>query len=247
MIEVRSPEEIENIRRAGKIVHDALAALSKNAKPGMTTLELDAIAESVITGGKARPAFKGYRGYPRSICTSVNNSVVHEIPSKERVLEDGDIVSFDVGAEWQGYYADAAVTVGVGTVSESAIKLMEVTRAALKLGIEQACEGKRISDISHAVQTHVEANGFSVVRYFVGHGIGRQLHEEPEIPNFGRPNQGVRLKSGMVLAIEPMVNEGGHDITILDDGWTAVTRDGCLSAHFEDTVVVTKNSAEILT
>ncbi|MDD5438923.1 MAG: type I methionyl aminopeptidase [Candidatus Omnitrophica bacterium] len=247
MIEVRSPEEIEEIRQAGRITHDVLIALSKKATPGTTTLALDAMAEGMIRKCKGRPAFKGYRGYPRTICTAVNDSVVHEIPVKSRVLREGDIVSFDVGVEYNGYYADAAVTVGIGAISALAAKLIDVTRDSLMAGIAQACAGNRVFDISHAVQSYVESYGFSVVRYFVGHGIGRALHEEPEIPNYGKPHQGARLQRGMILAIEPMVNAGSAGIKIMSDGWRAVTEDGSLSAHYEHTVVVTDKEPEIVT
>lgn len=247
MIEIRSPEEIENIRIAGKIVREALSALSKKAKAGVSTKALDELAEDMIVAKGAKPAFKGYRGYPAAICASVNDSIVHEIPSTKRVLKEGDIVSFDIGAGYNGYFADAAITIGIGRISRKARKLIRVTREALARGISRSCEDKRVEDISHAIQSHVESNGFSVVRTFVGHGIGRNIHEEPEIPNFGEPNKGPRLKEGMILAIEPMVNEGRPEIKILPDGWTAVTKDGSLSAHFEHTVCVRRGRAEVLT
>lgn len=246
MIEIRTSDEIEKIRTAGKIVQKVLIALSNKAVPGITTEALNAIAEDLIAKDASRPAFKGYRGYPKSICTSINDSIVHEIPSKNRILKAGDIIGFDVGVVKDGYYADAAVTVGVGNVSSQAQKLMDVTKESLDMALEAAKEGNRLSDVSFAVQEHVEKNGFSVVRHFVGHGIGRALHEEPEIPNFGVPDRGPKLKEGMILAIEPMVNQGHFDIRILKDGWTAVTKDGSLSAHFEHTVVVRKEKAEIL-
>ena len=247
MIEIRSPNEIENIRIAGGIVRGVLTALSKCAAEGTSTERLDEIAEDMILREGAEPAFKGYRGFPNAICTSINDSVVHEIPSRKRILKNGDIVSFDVGVGYNGYYADSALTIGIGEISAKARRLIDTSEKALYIGIDKASEGNRVSDISHAIQVFVESNGFNVVRAFVGHGIGRKIHEEPEIPNFGKPNKGVRLKEGMIFAIEPMVNEGSGDIKILSDGWTAVTKDRSLSAHFEHTVVVKKNKAEILT
>ena len=247
MIIIRSPEEIEHIRAAGRIVSEVLSVLCKKTVAGISTGELDKLAEEYVTARKGRPAFKGYKGYPATICTSVNSSIVHEIPSHSKILREGDIIGFDVGVEVNGYYADAAYTVGVGRISDTAQKLVEVTKVSLSRAIDEAHEGKRLSDISHAVQKYVEANGFSVVRHFVGHGIGKALHEAPEIPNFGPPDKGARLKEGMVLAIEPMVNEGSYEIDILSDGWTAVTSDRSLSAHFEHTVLVKEKKAEILT
>jgi len=247
MIEIRSPGEIDYIRKAGRIVKLALSVISKKAKRGVSTKYLDAIAEEIISGEKAIPAFKGYRGYPNALCSSVNDSVVHEIPSEKRILKEGDIISLDIGAGYKGYYADAAITLGIGKISEKAKKLISVTEKALYKGIEKIREGNRISDISHAIQTFVESQGFSVVRAFIGHGIGRSIHEEPDIPNFGEPNKGPRIKDGMVFAVEPMVNVGSFEIIILKDGWTAVTKDGSLSGHFEHTVVARKGKAEILT
>lgn len=246
MIILRSDEEIGQIRKAGLIValvFDKLAAL---ARPGIETRELDRIALEEILRNNGIPAFKDYKGYPANICISINEGIVHGIPS-ERKLRDGDIVSMDVGVKYGGFFADAAITVGVGTVSETARKLMNVTRESLYRGIANAKPGRRLSDISANIQECVESNGFSVVRSFVGHGIGEKLHEEPEIPNFGKPDKGPRLESGMILAIEPMVNEGSHEIEILDDGWTAVTKDRKLSAHFEHTIAVRNGAAEILT
>ena len=247
MIEIRSPEEIENVRTAGKAVRKVLDVLCNKAAPGVSTRQLDKIAEEIIRQANGTAAFKGYKGYPSATCASVNSVVVHGIPSDDEVLKEGDIISFDVGVGINGYYADAAVTIAIGKISESAQKLIDVTRKSLDLGIDKALEGNRVSDISYAVQQFVESNGFSVVRKFVGHGIGRELHEEPEIPNFGQPNKGARLKEGMLLAIEPMVNEGSYEVKIRPDGWTACTKDGLLSAHFEHTVLVRKNKAEILT
>jgi len=249
-IELKSPEEIEVMSRAAKIVAEVLEALRARVKPGVTTAELDRFAERFILERGGTPAFKGYkvRGqvYRHTLCTSVNEAVVHGIPSN-RALKEGDIIGLDIGVLVEGYYADAAVTVPVGTISEEVRRLVRVTEEALYKGIEQAIIGHRVSDISHAVQTHAEAASFSVVTEFVGHGIGRKLHEEPQVPNYGGPGKGPRLKAGMTLAIEPMVNMGRPETTSLDDGWTAVTRDGNLSAHFEHTIVVTESGPRILT
>lgn len=246
MIALRSEEEIGEIRQAGRIVALALERLKRYAKPGVTTAELGRIARDEILKNKGYPAFKNYKGYPGDICTSINEEVVHGIPSK-RKLKDGDILSLDVGAKKGLYYADAAVTIPIGRVSDTAKKLIEVTEASFYRGIESALPGRRLSDISANIQAHVEQNGFSVVRSFVGHGIGKRIHEEPEIPNFGRPNSGPMLEAGMVLAIEPMVNEGTFEVEILEDGWTAVTKDGKLSSHFEHTIAVREDGPEILT
>lgn len=246
MIILRSDEEIGHIRKAGLIVAMVLDKLRKLAKPGIETRELDRIALEEILKNKGLPAFKDYKGYPANICVSLNECVVHGIPSA-RKLKDGDIVSIDAGVKSGSFFADAAITVGVGNVSDEARRLMKVTEESLRRGIENAKPGKRLSDISANIQKHVEDNGFSVVRSFVGHGIGEKIHEEPEIPNFGRPDKGPRLESGMILAIEPMVNEGSHEVEILEDGWTAVTKDRKLSAHFEHTIAVRDDSAEILT
>lgn len=247
MIEIKSESEISLIREAGRIVRIVLEETSGIARPGITTGGLDTKAEEIIRKFKARSAFKGYRGFPGNICTSINEQVVHGIPGSVK-LRDGDILSIDVGVEKNGFYADAAVTVGIGDeVSRTASDLIKTTEEALKAGIEKAVEGNRLFDISHAIQAYAEARGYSVVRDFVGHGIGRDMHEDPEIPNFGKPDAGPRLKSGMVLAIEPMVNEGKYEVDILSDGWTAVTRDKKLSAHFEHTVCVADKGAKILT
>jgi len=243
---LKSSWEIDLIRKSGRIVAEALARLTKLVEPGITTLDLDRLAEEYILKRGAKPAFKGYRGYPYSLCASVNEQVVHALPS-ERTLKEGDIVSLDLGSIVDGYYGDAAVTVPVGQVSEEARRLMAVTQESLQRAIEAARPGNRLSDVSYAVQAAVEAEGFSVVRLFVGHGIGRSLHEEPQIPNFGPPGHGPVLKTGMVLAIEPMVNAGSPDVMILEDRWTAVTCDGSLSAHFEHTVALTENGTEVLT
>lgn len=237
MIILKTPEELELISRASQIVVECQKVLIRELKPGMTTLELDALTETCIHDLGGIPAFKGYRNYPMSLCASINEEVVHGIPSR-RVLKDGDIIGLDVGAIVGGFYGDGAITVSVGEVQPPICQLIQVTREALSKGIEQAVVGKRLSDISSAIQTHVEQHGFSVVRDFVGHGIGRQLHEEPQVPNYGKPGQGPRLKPGMALAIEPMVNMGGAGVKVLDDKWTAVTRDGSLSAHFEHTISI---------
>jgi len=246
MIVLKSAREVDRLREANRLVAALLAGLEKMVAPGVTTGELDRFAEAYLTRRGARPAFKGYRGFPSTLCTSVNAEVVHGIPS-ERVLREGDIVSLDVGAVVGGYYGDGAVTLPIGRVSEEATRLLEATRSALQRGVAAAAAGHRLSDISHAVQAWVEAHGYSVVRVFVGHGIGRALHEEPQIPNFGEPGRGPKLRPGMVLAIEPMVNAGGPEVVVLEDRWTAVTKDGSLSAHFEHTVAITEHGTEILT
>ena len=222
MVILKAPREIEKIRFSNQIVAEILEKLKEKVAPGVDTLALDKMSEELARKRKARPAFKGYRGYPYALCASVNHQVVHGFPSK-RPLKEGDILSMDFGICRDGYYGDAAVTVSVGKTSELAQRLMKITGKALVLGIEQAVPGKRLSDISHAIQSHVEAAGFSVVRKFVGHGIGKELHEDPQIPNYGQPGMGIRLKPGMVLAIEPMVNTGGYEIETLEDGWTTVT------------------------
>lgn len=245
-IVVKSRDEIARIADACRIVAEAIEVVGGAVSAGVTTRELEALAEAVILKRGGKPAFKGYRGYPASICTSVNREIIHGIPSGLR-LKEGDIISLDIGVFFKNYYGDAAVTMPVGRVSEEASRLLEATEGALYEGISKARAGGRVSDISHAIQQHVEERGFSVVRSFVGHGIGRALHEEPQVPNFGPPGQGPRLKSGITLAIEPMVSAGGWDVVILNDKWTAVTADGSLSAHFEHTVAITENGALILT
>lgn len=247
MIILKSQQEIAKMAYAGRIVAEALEGLRNLVKPGITTLELDKFTEEFLRKKGARPAFKGYRDYPATICASINNQVVHGIPSDKAALKNGDIVSIDIGAEIDGFYGDAAITLPVGEISAEAGRLLKITEIALYEGIKMAVAGRRLSDISNAVQSCVEASGYSVVRDFVGHGIGQSLHEEPQIPNFGRAGQGPRLKTGMTLAIEPMVNMGRWEIQILEDNWTAVTKDGSLSAHFEHTIVVTDNAPEILT
>ena len=237
MIILKTPDEIAVMAKASRVVAEALEVIRKAVRPGITTDELDRLAEAEIRSRGAVPAFKGYRNYPKTLCASVNDQVVHGIPSK-RVLKEGDIIGLDLGAIVGGFYGDSAVTVAVGRIDERAAHLVRVTQEALSLGIDHAVVGNRLSDISHAVQRYVEAAGFSVVTEFVGHGIGRQLHEEPQVPNYGKPGQGPRLQPGMVLAIEPMVNMGGPAVRVLDDRWTAVTVDGSLSAHFEHTIAI---------
>ena len=246
MIIRKSPAEIDRMRRANGLVAEVLSELRRLVAPGVSTLELDAAAERRIRQAGAVPAFKGYQGYPATLCASVNEAVVHGIPSSAPLV-DGDIVSLDMGVVLEGYYGDSAITVPVGDVPDRVDELLRVTREALELGIAQVRVGGHVSDIGHRVQRHVEAHGFSVVREFVGHGIGVQLHEEPQIPNYGEPGQGPRLQTGMVLAIEPMVTVGRPAVKVLGDGWTAVTRDGSLAAHFEHTVAVTEGDPEILT
>jgi methionyl aminopeptidase len=246
MIILKSREEIERITQSCNIVARTLKAVKAIVKPGITTVEIESFVDNYIRTNDAIPAFKGYRGYPASVCTSVNNEVIHGIPS-DRGLKEGDILSIDLGVYKDGFYGDAAYTMPVGKIHSEAERLLNITEEALYIGIEHARVGNRVSDISHSIQSHVESNGFSVVRAFVGHGIGSELHEEPQIPNFGDAGRGPRLKPGMTLAIEPMVNQGGYEVLILDDGWTAVTMDGKLSAHFEHTIVVTSDNPLILT
>ena len=246
MIVLKSPEEIKKMTKAGSIVGEVLESIKDMIKAGITTREIELFADECIKTLGGKSAFKGYRGYPGSICTSVNEEVVHGIPSSRR-LKDGDIISIDLGVFYDGFFGDAAVTLPVGKIDNGTAALLRVTEEALSLGIENATAGKRVSDISYAIQSHAEKNGFSVVRTFVGHGIGRELHEEPQVPNYGTPGKGPRLKEGMTLAIEPMVNSGTHEVRILGDGWTAVTTDGKKSAHFEHTVLVTSGRPKILT
>jgi len=245
MIILKNKEEIELLRKSNHLVAKILNELALNIRPGITTKELDLMAERLIKKNNAKPAFKGYRGYPACTCISINEQVVHGIPGPT-IIKEGDIVSIDLGLVLDGYFGDSAITVPVGKIDSEAEKLINVTREALFKGIEKAKVGNRLFDISHAVQMWVEKHGFSVVRDFVGHGIGKSLHEEPQIPNFGKPNQGVRLKEGMVLALEPMVNAGTYKIKIKEDGWTAVTQDGKLSAHFEHTIAISENGPDIL-
>jgi len=247
VIVCRSAAEIERMRAPNRLVTQVLSALAAAVEPGITTLDLDRLAERLVKEGGAEPAFKGYRGYPATLCASINQEVVHGIPSAARALKPGDIVSLDMGVKMNGFYGDSAVTVPVGEVSKETHRLLDVTRESLERAIERVQVGGRLSDIGHAVQAWVESHGFSVVREFVGHGIGEKLHEEPQIPNYGQPGRGPKLAEGMVLAIEPMVAMGRPETKVLSDGWTAVTKDGSLSAHFEHTVAVTAAGPLVLT
>lgn len=246
MINIKSAKEIEIMRIAGKVVAETHEVLKEVIKPGITTKELDIIAEEYIRKCGALPAFKGYYGFPASICTSINSQVVHGIPGNV-VLKDGDIVGIDIGAIYEGYVGDAARTHGIGTISSDAQRLIKVTEESFFAGIECAREGYRLSDISHNIQKYVEAHGYSVVRDLVGHGIGKQMHEDPQIPNYGLAGRGPRLAAGMALAIEPMVNQGKYAVKTLSDGWTVLTADGSLSAHYENTIIITKDAPELLT
>ena len=246
MIKIKSSIEIEKMSKACRIVAETLILLKKHVQPGVTTIGLDKIAYDFIIEQGATPAFLGYSGYPATICASVNECVVHGIPN-DRKLKEGDIIGIDVGAKIQGYFGDAAITVGVGRISREAKELMDITERALYEGIKKCFEGNHLSDVSHAIQTTAEKNGFSVVRRFVGHGIGTELHEDPQILNYGPSNMGPVLKNGMVFAIEPMLNQGTHEVEILDDNWTVITKDRKLSAHFENTVAITENGPLILT
>jgi methionyl aminopeptidase len=246
VIVCKSPSELERMRAANALVAQVLWELAAMVEPGVSTADLDDAAEKKVRAAGAEPAFKGYRGYPATLCASVNDQVVHGIPSKKS-LASGDIVSLDMGVKLNGFYGDSAITVPIGIVSDDVRRLLRVTQEALEQGIAQVRVGGRISDIGHAIQRHVETNGFSVVREFVGHGIGAALHEEPQIANYGDPGRGPRLAEGMTLAIEPMVNMGKPAVRVLADGWTAVTRDGSLSAHFEHTVAVTKDGPLVMT
>lgn len=246
MIILKNEIEIDLMRKAGRIVGETLNLLGEKVRPGITTAELDRIAEEFITKHGAKPSFKGLYGFPASLCISVNEQVVHGIPGKYK-LKDGDIVSVDCGVLLNGFHGDAARTFAVGNVTEEVKKLIEITEECFFKGIEKAIVGNRLTDISHEIQQYVEANGFSVVRDYVGHGIGRKVHEDPEVPNFGRPGRGPKLMSGMVLAIEPMVNIGSYHVETLDDDWTVVTADRKYSAHYENTVAILPNGPEILT
>ncbi len=247
MIIIKNSEEIDKIRKACFIVAKVLEELKGYIKEGISTKDIEKFIENLIIKMGGIPAFKGYRGYPASACISLNDQVVHGIPSEKVFIKEGDVVSVDVGVIKDGFYGDAAYTYGIGGVSEEIKKLLTVTKESLYKGIEKAIAGNRVGDISAAIQKHVESNGFSVVRAFVGHGIGRSLHEDPQIPNFGKEKTGVKLRKGMTIAIEPMVNMSTHEVTILEDGWTAVTKDGSLSAHFEHTIAITDGEPEILT
>lgn len=247
MIWLKSARELQLMRAASRIVAEVIQTLTEFARPGITTAEIDGRARVLIVERGGRPAFKGYRGFPGNICISVNEEVVHGIGLPDRRLKERDIASIDIGVELDGYFGDGAVTLPVGKISKEAKMLLNVTEGALRVGIERARCGSRLSDLSHAIQSYVEKHGFSVVRQFVGHGIGKEMHEEPAIPNFGPPGRGPKLKPGMVLAIEPMVSLGGFDVKVLSNGWTAVTCDGSLSAHFEHTVAITESGPEVLT
>ena len=245
MVILKLPDEIEKARASNRIVAEVLSRLREKVKPGVKTKDLDKFAEEVAEKRGAKPAFKGYRGYPHSLCISINEVVVHGMPS-ERLLEEGDIVGLDFGIYYKGFFGDATITLPVGKVAQKALRLMQVTEQSLYAGIAQAVAGNRLGDISSAVQSTVEDAGYSVVRDFVGHGIGKNLHEEPQIPNFGKKGRGIELKKGMILAIEPMVNQGEYEVQVLPDGWTVVTKDGSLSAHFEHSVAITDNGPDIL-
>lgn len=246
MIPIKTEEEVIALRRSARLLADTFRAVEDELAPGVATMQLDTVAETVIRDGGGSPAFKGYRGFPASICTSIESEVVHGIPS-ERELREGEIISIDIGVLLGGYFSDAAKTYGIGQISEDRILLMDTTRTALHRGIRKCRSGNRLTDISHAIQTCVEAKGFSAVRALVGHGIGKRLHEEPQIPNFGPPHRGPKLESGMVFAIEPMINIGIADVKFLEDGWTVETMDKSPSAHFEHTVLITEGKPEILT
>jgi len=246
MIILKSAREIDIMRRANNIVAETHALLAEKLKPGISTAELDEIAENFIRKNGAIPSFKGYRGFPAAVCISINEEVVHGIPDNNRIINEGDIVSIDIGTIYEGFNGDAARTHGVGEISEQAEKLIRVTGESLNKGISQAVVSNRLSDISNAVQTYAENRGYSVVREYVGHGIGREMHEDPQIPNFGPPHRGPLLKSGMTLAIEPMINIGDYKVKTLADGWTVITKDGSLSAHIEDTIAITAKGPEIL-
>lgn len=246
MIVLKSPREIEIMRHANQIVAETHAYLAEVIEAGITTAEIDRLGEEFIRSKGAIPSFKGYRGYPASVCVSINEEVVHGIPSKKRTIKEGDIVSLDIGVFYDGFHGDAARSFGVGKVSKEAEKLLKVTEDSFYRGIERAFIGNRLGDISHAIQNHAEKNGFSVVRDYVGHGIGREMHESPQIPNFGLPGRGPLLKAGMTLAIEPMLNAGSFEVKTLADGWTVVTKDGRLSAHYENTIAITEDGPLIL-
>lgn len=247
MIEVKNDSELQKMREAGKVTATVLKLMTELVKPGISTLELDAAAEKTIRSFGATPLFLGYYGFPGTICASVNEEVVHGIPKKDRILKSGDIISIDTGARLDGFCSDAAITLGVGEVSDEAQRLMDVTKKSLYKAIGQVKPGKRLGDVEHAVETFAKQNGVGVVRDYCGHGIGRNMHEEPSIPNFGRPGTGPLLEKGMVLAIEPMLTAGTYRVRELDDGWTVVTADGKYAAHFEHTVAVTANGSEIFT
>jgi methionyl aminopeptidase len=246
MVTLKTPREIEIMRRSGKITAQVLTSLMKAVQPGMSTAELDRLAEQGIRERGGLPTFKGYQGFPGSVCLSVNDEVVHGIPGS-RVLRAGDLLSIDIGTTLEGYVSDSAVTLPVGTVSKAAQRLLEVTQESLMIGIAQMQPGNHVGDIGAAIQAHAEGHGYGVVRELVGHGVGRAMHEEPQVPNYGRPGTGIELRAGLVLAIEPMITQGGPEVRILKDGWTVVTADGKLAAHFEHTIAVTQDGPKILT
>jgi len=245
-VTIKSDRELDFMRQAGAVVARTIHRLTKELKPGMTTSDLDDIAVDEIRTMNAKPSFKGYLGFPRTICTSINNEIVHGIPGP-RIIKDGDLVKMDVGAVVGGFHGDSAVTVGAGNIAQESANLISITKEALSRGIAEAKAGKRVGDISWAIQSFVEAKGYSVVRQYVGHGIGKHLHEEPQVPNFGHPGTGPLLRKGMVIAIEPMVNVGGWETQVLNDNWTVITADGSLSAHFENTLAITDGEPEVLT
>ncbi len=247
MIVLKAKYELELMRHAGHIVGMVLDAMRDAVKPGVSTAELNDLAEKIIAREGAKPAFKGYAGFPATICASINTEMVHGIPSRKRVLKESDIVSVDVGSIYKGWYGDAAITLPVGKISPDAQRLLDVTKGSLEAGIANAVAGGHLGDISAAVQNYVESNGFAVIREYTGHGIGRKLHEDPQVLNYGRPGTGVRLRPGMTIAIEPMVSAGSYETRVLEDGWTVVIADGSLSAHFEHTIAITENGPEIFT
>jgi len=247
VILLKSSRELERMRKAGRILAEVKDRLRALVRPGISTRDIDVDVEAFIISRKARSAFKGYRGFPATVCTSINEEVVHGIPSSKRKLKEGDIIGLDLGCIVDGYYADCAITLPVGPIAPRVQELLDVTRESLDKAIVQCRAGNRLGDISHAVQSHCESHGFAVVRAFVGHGIGKQLHEEPQVPNFGEPGRGALLKPGMVLAIEPMITMGSWEVRVLEDHWTAVTADGSLAAHFEDTIAITEEGPDVLT
>ena len=247
MIVLKTGRDLKVMREACRISAEALRLAGNAVEPGVTTAEIDRIAEKYILSQGAVPNFKNYQGYPATACISINNEVIHGIPSKKRVIKSGDIVSIDLGAKFDGYHGDNAATFACGDITDEAKRLIDTTRESLYEGIAAAVSGGRLGDIGHAIQQYVEQRGYSVVRKFVGHGVGTQLHEAPEVPNFGTPGRGIRLMPGMTLAIEPMINQGGYDVKVLPDGWTVLTKDGSLSAHFEHTVAITPDGPQILT
>jgi methionyl aminopeptidase len=247
MIIIKNQIELDIMRKAGRLTGETLKMIKEHIRPGISTQEIDSLCEEFITRHGAKPSFKNYHGFTGSICASVNEVVIHGIPSKDKILQEGDIISVDVGAYLNGFHGDAARTFPVGEISEEAAKLVRVTEESFFKGMESAFEGKRLGDISHAIQAHAEKNGFSIVRDFTGHGIGRNLHEDPQIPNYGVQGRGPKLAKGMVLAIEPMVNAGTYHVKVLGDNWTTVTRDGRLAAHYENTVIITEGAPEIIT